>query len=241
MKFNSKQILGIGSLVLFNCVWATYWLFFVPKTKEKEALKLINEEMKSQCVREVQAKKRDSEVHKKIEQMEKEWAEIVSVYTPPKSPTVGGIDLCRNRWQITADIQNYAHQLQKRINHFMTQGGITLIRAAVVPPPPVSAIDIVEQYFNYPSITFPVAVLEMGEVCVKGSYSQLITHLKSWKNFKEAIPIIHQIKIAGTTPDTYGFYQLALVVYVRADKISPKVPEDADLAKTTLQFQRTKK
>lgn len=232
MRFNSRQILSIGCTVLLSGVWGTYWLFFVPKLNEKEGLETMNEDMKIQRLKYKQAKKRDLEVRKKIDQMEKDWNKIVDLYTPPKSPQKGGIDLSRNRWQITADLQKYSYQLQNRINRFITKSGVELIKPPVVPQAPISAVDIVEQYFNYPSISFPVAVLEMGEVCAKGTYSQLIGHLKSWNDFKEAIPILHQIKIAGTSPDLYAFYQLALIVYIKADKISPKVPEDIELAKT---------
>lgn len=240
MRFNSRQILGVGSLVLFNVVLGTYKFVFVSKLMEKETIEQATQEMEIQRLKYKRAKKRDVEVRKKINQLENQWEGIVTLYTPSKDPHKGGIDLSNNRWQITADVQNYAHYLQRTLNSFMIQGGVSLVKAPLVPQPPVSAIDVVEQYFNYPSISFPVAVLEMGEVCIKGTYVQIMEHLKGWKKFKEAIPIIHQIKIAGTTPDLYAFYQLALVIYVKADKISPKVPEDVELGKPS-QLQGVKK
>jgi hypothetical protein len=93
--------------------------------------------------------------------------------------------------------------------------------------PTGNATQVVETYFNYPAIRFPVAVFDLGQVTVQGTYGQITENVRSWSDMPRYLAVASDLQITGTSPRLTGTYNVTVVAYIRGDKISAPVPEVA--------------
>jgi hypothetical protein len=169
------------------------------------------------------AKKRVERALAARAQMEVDWQAIVLAKTPPKTLQEGGIDLAKNRYQLTRDVRIFRDSVQTALNKQMKKGGIKIIAAPAIPTPSEAEGSVVESFFNYPAINFPVCIFELGTVTVEGTFAQIANHVKAWSDMPNYMAVVSNLRLEGTSPTLRATYNLVLVAYVRADKISPAI------------------
>ncbi|MBS1723521.1 MAG: hypothetical protein JSS66_11270 [Armatimonadetes bacterium] len=217
MKLSPLTIFVVGISVVFAAVMVTLSIFLPnveeAKYKNEEANKLIIEANKQQ-----QANDKVKKAIADVQKMAEDWQKVVAVKTPR------GINLHANRWQLTNDSVAFRNQIQRALNAQLKHGGVTVVNGPRIPDPPANAAQIVE-YYNYPAIRFPVLIFDLGQVTVRGTYSQITENMRGWTNMPNYLAVADGLQLTGTTPTMTGTYNLTLVAYIRSDLIAPPVPE----------------
>lgn len=96
-----------------------------------------------------------------------------------------------------------------------------------VPYPTDLANELVQFYFNYPALPFPVAFLPAGTIVVEGTYEQVVAHVRSWNDIPGYIASVRGLAISGTGTRLRGTYDLLIVAYINTENVfggSPQAP-----------------
>lgn len=96
-----------------------------------------------------------------------------------------------------------------------------------VPYPTDLANELIQFYFNYPALPFPVAFLPTGTITVEGTYEQIISHVRSWNDIPGYIASVRGLAISGTGTRLRGTYDLLIVAYINTENVfggSPQAP-----------------
>lgn len=209
------------SLVILSYAVFMWW---IPKQAYTASLneytqKLTTEANKLNATKN-KLKKAQAEVQKKAQ----EWQAIVADKTPPKSLAGGGIDLSVNPYQLTVDARKFRDSMQRAVNAQLKKGGVTVVSAPAVPEPTDDPSTILADYFNYPAARFPVCVHELGQVTVRGTYSQISNHLASWSAMPNYLAVAGGLSLSGTSPELTATYSLVIVAFLKGDEMSVSVP-----------------
>jgi hypothetical protein len=231
MKLASRDYCYIGASCCIIVLAYSFFYKIAPLNEQINSYKEYNEKLSFEFSKLSLARKRVELAKKTLVDLSNEWQEIVEKMTPVTSVRNGGIDLSVNRWQLTVDARRYRDALQLRLNQQMRSTGVHIVRGPEVAFPPLTAGEIVESYFNYPAIPFPIAIFNLGTVEVEGTLEQINGHVTAWNQFKNCIALTHNLTIKGTAPRLTASYHLSLLSYVRGNKIGALVPEDPNLAK----------
>ncbi|MBL8065358.1 MAG: hypothetical protein JNM34_05810 [Chthonomonadaceae bacterium] len=222
MKLSPLTIYVVGICIAFAAIMVSLSIF-MPNVEEakinnNQANALIDEAGKQPL-----ANKRVEKAIEEVNKMAAQWQNVVAAKTPP-STLPYGINLAVNRWQLTQDSVTFRNNIQRAVNYQLRKGGVTVVNGPNIPQPPANANQIVE-YYNYPAIRFPVLIFDLGQVTVKGSYSQIMNNVRSWKYMPNYLAVTDGLQITGTTPTMTGRYNLTMVAYIRGDQVGQTVPE----------------
>ena len=169
-----------------------------------------------------------------IEQMVREreavWGGIVATRTLPAMLAGGGINLNQNAWQLVIDARKYRNNAQRAVNNQLKRGGVTVVSGPAVPFPDETAPTILANYFNYPAVPFPVVIFDLGTVTVRGNYTQIANHVRSWSTMPHYLAVTDGLQIIGTSPQLTATYNLSVVGYIEVNALYPPVPEGGGAA-----------
>lgn len=157
------------------------------------------------------------------------WTAVTLTRTPPKSVAAGGIDLSVSPWQIAADGRTYRNSVQRLVNDRLKIGGVKLPNGGPFIQPLGEDQASVLASLNYPGYAFPVAVYELPNITVQGTYDQIIRNYKAWGNVPNYICTPDALQLNGTSPLLTATYNVIMVGYIRTTEIYPPAP-DAVLA-----------
>lgn len=222
MKLSPLTIFIIGLSVVIAAAGVSLSIF-MPNIEEAKYQNELANSLIREANKQAQANKKVEQAVADVTKMAEDWQKVVAVKTPPAS-LPEGINLAVNRWQLTNDSVQFRNSMQRAVNRQLKKGGVTVVAAPSIPPPPTSATQIVE-YYNYPAIKFPVLAFDLGTITVRGSYSQIMENVRAWKNMPNYLAVADGLQITGTTPTMTGTYNLSIVAYIRGDKVAPPVPE----------------
>jgi len=180
--------------------------------KSKELDEIISEPSKQAAVervREALTKVRDAEV---------QWKQITSWRTPP----VGTLNMTPNRWQLVVNTRRWHGKAESDLNRWVRRGGVTLVTPAriLVPYPTDQPNELVQYYFNYPALPFPVAIWDLGVVTVQGTWDQIMQNVRSWSQVPGYIVSVRGLSVTGTGSRLAGTYGLTAIVYVNTPYVS---------------------
>jgi Tfp pilus assembly protein PilO len=226
MKLSPLTILIIGLAVMLVALGVGL-RSFLPDMKEAELLRKNAEDLRREAEKQAAANRRVEKAIAKVNQMAKEWQGVVAAKTPPADLASGGINLAVHRWQLANDAFVFRNNVQRAVNAQVKKGGVKVVAGPFVPMPTGNATQVVETYFNYPAIRFPVAVFDLGQVTVQGTYGQITENVRSWSDMPRYLAVASDLQITGTSPRLTGTYNVTVVAYIRGDKISAPVPEVA--------------
>lgn len=157
------------------------------------------------------------------------WNVIAASHTPPGDVKQGGINLAVNAWQLSVDTRKFRNNVQRALNAQLVKGGVKVPNGPYIPGPsendPVGGL--LASYYNYPAISFPVVIYDLGTVTVTGTYAQIMKNVREWKNMPGYLAVTDGLRIDGTAPHMTGTYQLTLVGFIRGKEVFPSVPEGA--------------
>ncbi len=240
MKLRLFDIYSVAASISVILLAYAFFYHFVPNQTKASYQKEYIQQLQDEAYKLPLAKKRLKQTEKTIEEMAAQWQSLVLQKTPPQSVKEGGIDLSVNRWQLTADVRKFRDRVQKNLNLQLKKGGVLVLKGPQIPFPSSSASTIIESYFNYPAIPFPVTIFDLGQVMVEGTLDQLSLHMKAWNDMSHFFAITDGLKFLGTSPKIIATYNLSLVGFIRGHHIAPQVPEDPNLAKTAPAARRRK-
>jgi hypothetical protein len=171
------------------------------------------------------AKKRVELAEQMVREREAAWGAIVATRTLPAMLSGGGINLNQNAWQLVIDARKFRNNAQRAVNSQLKRGGVTVVNGPAVPFPDETAPTILANYFNYPAVPFPVVIFDLGTVTVRGNYSQIANHVKSWSTMPRYLAVTDGLAITGTSPQLTATYNLSVVGYIEVNALYPPVPE----------------
>jgi len=209
----------------FTLMSFVYFMHYAPSTETLSQYENYINQLELQRMRLPAAKKRIKKTLDEIKTTSDKWESIIKLKTPPLSLIDGGIDLSVNRWQLTVNARKFRDNAQELINNHMKSRNIKVISGPLIPTPTSEASKIVEDYFNYPAIPFPVVIFDLGEISVQGNTEQIESHIKSWNNLPRFMALTHNLKLSGTSPKILATYDLSIIGYIRGNEISSYVPE----------------
>lgn len=231
MTLRRLDIISIGIAVSAVVFVYAYFHIFMPNIIEANYYDEYASALKTEADKLPKANRRVKMAEETISELTARWQNIVLKKTPPQSAEQGGIELGTNRWQLTVDARKFRDNLQQAVNKQLKHGGVTVMQGPQIPFPPADAGQIVESYFNYPAIPFPVAIFDLGIVTVKGKLEQITQNILGWNNFPHYMAVTEGLKLKGTSPNIIATYNLTIVAYIRAKEVPPKVPEDTTLSR----------
>lgn len=202
-----------------------YFYFYKPNMTEKERFDEQKTQLEAVIADRPRAQKRVEEVAKKVVAANSEWQAVVDEKTPAVGLRNGGIDLSVNAWQLVVDAPKFRDSIQLAVNRQVKRGGVTVVTGPLVPQFSENATDILATNFNYPALSFPIAMYDLGTVTVKGTFEQIMDNFESWSEMPNYLAVPDALAFTGTSPNLTGTYVVTLVAYIQADTIGSPVPE----------------
>ncbi|MFQ3586143.1 MAG: hypothetical protein SNJ74_08705 [Fimbriimonadaceae bacterium] len=235
MKLGFGAILSIGiAIAIISVAIGLFGVFgnggFLPNMEQARLLNANSDELETVANQMPAAQRRVRQAEELLEQKASEWRVTVARHTPPASVEQGGINLAVNAWQLTVDARRFRNNVQRAVNRQLLSGGVTVVNGPMIPFPDESASSILASYFNFPSLTFPVVIFDLGAVTVRGTYSQITNHIRSWSNMPGYLAVADGLSLesfepTASPPVLTGTYNLTIVGFIRGREIFPPVPE----------------
>ncbi|MBV6458011.1 MAG: hypothetical protein HONBIEJF_01133 [Fimbriimonadaceae bacterium] len=227
MKLSPLTIILLGLSISIGVLSFALFHHYLPNKATTENLLTQVDLLKTEAGKQKRAEQRVLKAVEMVQLKADEWQAVVAAHTPPHGLGAGGIDLARNRWQLVIDARKFRNEVQRDLNRQLRRGGVTVENGPTIPFPSTSATNVVETYFNYPSIRFPVAIYDLGTVSVRGTFDQIDQHVRAWSTMPNYLAVTDGLRITGTSPNLLATYNLSLVAYIRGETVSPPVPEGA--------------
>lgn len=220
-KLSPIAIISIGLAIAIAALASGYFLQIAPNQTETESL-IANAEKLEQAANQLgAAQKRVKKALEMRQQKIDDWKQITDRKTPP--PSI--IDLSKDGWHLAIDARAFRNKVQSAINAQMKAGGVEVINGPAVEMPPDSPNGILAGYFNFPPLAYPVVMFDFGAVQVRGTYSQIMNHVRSWSAMPNYLAVTDGLQLTGTTPVFTATYNLSIVGFIRGSKFFPNVPE----------------
>jgi hypothetical protein len=219
-KLSPLAYVVVGIVLMLMIFTGFYFLKIGPELKEidmyadksTELDGIISEPSKKAAVervREALTKVRDAEV---------QWKQVTSWRTP----AAGTFNMTPNRWQLVVNARRWHGKAEADLNRWVRRNGVTLVTPPrlLVPYPTDQPNELVQFYFNYPALPFPVAIWDLGTITVQGTWDQIMNNVRSWSQVPGYIASVRGLSVSGTGSRLTGTYGLTVVVYVNTPYIS---------------------
>lgn len=223
-------LIGISFSVIV--ISASLFRFWIPNQEEAtqkiaNANKLIAEARKLP-----QAITKKTKAAEAIRLAEAKWRPYVETRTPLDRTELGGINIDVNPYQLLLDTKRFRNNVQRAVNAQLKAGGVKEIEGPYVPgvTDSDSPNGVLASYYNYPAVPFPVVIYDLGQVRIKGTYEQIMAHVKSWSKMPRYLAVTEGLALSGTAPTLTATYNLTIVGFVRHNAIYPNVPDGGAVA-----------
>lgn len=223
MKLSPIAIFLLGLMVAVIAV--SYGLFqhFLPNSRDADTYAAWGEKLDAEGAKMPAAIKRVENAKEQVEEISDKWQMTVARKTPSSSVAAGGINVAVNPYDLTVDARTFRNNAQRAINSQVKSGGVTVVQGPSVPLPPDDPETIMSSYFNYPGSEFPVAIWDLGQVTVTGSFSQISENIRAWSRMPNYLAVADGLVITGTAPNLTATYNVTVVAYVRGKKIGAPI------------------
>lgn len=226
MKLGALPILCIGGAIGAICWGFGYFRFWMPNLETAKRAETAANNFETEANKYPTVHKNYLAAKDLVKAEQDNWQKIVAVKTPPASLGAGGIDLGVNAWQLVNDTFVFRNSIQRAVNRQLKYGGVEAIGPAI-DLPPVEATRIMNDFYNYPAVPYPVVMWNLGQVQVRGTYEQIMANARGWKNMPNYLAMSDGLQIQGTGSTLTGSYNVVLVGYLRGNTLYPGVPEGA--------------
>lgn len=233
MKLSPWAWLVMGFAISLIILSYAYFHVFNYNMTEAGYLEDHANKLQTEANKQKDAERRLADAQADVAAKDAEWRAVVAVKTPPANVGSGGINLAVNPYQLTVDSQKFRDNVQRDVNYQVKRGGVKVISGPEVPAPSEDPANVLATYFNYPAISYPVCVFELGAVEVEGTYGQISQNIRSWSSMPNYMAVASGLAITGTAPNLRATYNVVLVAYIRGDKLPATLPTGAGAEGTT--------
>jgi hypothetical protein len=223
MKIQPFTWIFVGLCLAAIALSFGYFQYYEPNMKQAEFFRANTELLNAEANKQKQAEKRVADATAEVQRLAGEWQTVVATKTPPQDVNRGGINLAVNRYNLTVDSLKFRDSVQRAINSRLRVGGVTVISGPTVPAPTDDPGSIVETYYNYPGVSYPVAIFDLGQIEVRGTFDQITANVRQWSNMPGYLAVVDGLALTGTSPVLTGTYNLTIVAYVRGKSIAPPI------------------
>lgn len=225
MKLSPITILVLGLMVAVIAI--SYGLFqhFIPNMRDAAAYNAWGQQLEAEGNKMPRAKQRVENAKEQVQEISDNWQQTVARRTPPASVAAGGINVSVNPYQLTVDSRTFRDNMQRAVNRQLKVGGVTVLNGAEVPFPTEDPETIMSSYYNYPNVKYPVAIFDLGQVTVRGSFSQIANNVRGWSSMPHYLAVADGLQINGLSPNLTATYNVTLVAFVRGKKIAPPIAQ----------------
>lgn len=212
----------VCGVVIMAVIWAGFWIFKIgPERQEIAWYKEHNEQLREiiSPASIAAAVDRVANALDAVDQAQIQWKEIAERRTPAQ----GRFDLTEHRWQLTVNVRDWHGTVEQDLRRWISKSGVTFVEplgGPFVPYPTDVPNELVEAYFNYPALPYPVAVWDMGTVTVEGTYDQIINNVRSWVDIPGYVATVRGLAIEGTGNRLRGSYNLLIVAYINTPNVA---------------------
>ncbi|MFM9872078.1 MAG: hypothetical protein ACKVQS_01280 [Fimbriimonadaceae bacterium] len=223
MKLSPISIFLLGLMVAVIAL--SYGLFqsFIPNNRDAAVYKAWGEKLDAEGAKMNQAVKRVEDAKALVKETSDKWQLTVASKTPPSSVSAGGVNIAVNPYDLTVDSVIFRNSVQKAVNYQLKKGGVVVVQGPTVPAPTDDPETILSSYYNYPGTSYPVAIFDLGQVTVRGNFSQISENIRSWSRMPNYLGVADGLIITGTAPNLTATYNVTLVAFVRGKKIGAPV------------------
>jgi hypothetical protein len=233
MKLSPVTIIIIGVSIAISVLSFAFFQEYYPNTIARNQYETYRDQLQLEVDKMPQAEKRVKDAQRMVQEKADAWRRIVAVRTPTPDIRTGGVSLNVNSYQLTVDSKKFRNSMQRALNAQLHRGGVTVVTGPLIPAPEESAESILANYYNYPAIPFPVVVFDLGSVTVRGTYEQIMAHVRSYSTMPRYLAVADGLSLTGTAPVLTGTYNLSIVGYIRGSKIFPPIPQGGATVSTT--------
>ena len=235
MKLSGWVYLVVGFSIAMVALSYAFFQNFLPDKVDAGLRNKYADDLEDLAAKDAAADIKIQHALEDVERMAAEWEELSNDKTPSNSLSTGGIDLGVNPYQITVDAPKYRNSLQAAINRQMRYGGVTVLSGGSrVPQPPDDAATVMNSFFNYDRLPFPVVIIDVGTITVRGTFAQISANMEGWSRMPNYLAVADGLAITGTAPNLVGTYNVSLVGFMRGGVTGPmgdvsSMPEFAGL------------
>lgn len=211
----------IVGFTLMAMIFAGFWFLKINPEREEihyyadkslELESIISQDSRSRAVERVR------NALQQVRDAETAWKQVTTWRTPP----AGTFNMTPNRWQLVVNARRWHGKVEADINRWVRRNGVGLVSPPrlLVPYPTDQPNDLVQYYFNYPALPFPVAIWDIGTLTVQGTWDQIMQNVRSWSTIPGYIASVRGLSLSGTGSRLQGTYGLTIVAYINTPHVS---------------------
>jgi hypothetical protein len=188
-----------------------YFQYYQPDTAEAAQLQTYAEQLEAEARKIPQTEKRMENAKLRVQETADQWRMI------EQNKSAGGagfIDLTQDPLALTVNAPSYRDKVQRAVNSQVKAGGVTVVNGPEIPAPSNDPTTLLNTYFNYSSLFYPVVLFEPGSVTVRGTFDQIARNVTAWSNMKDYFAVVDGLTITGTSPELTATYNLVLLGYI---------------------------
>lgn len=223
MKLSPLAIFMLGLMVAVIALGYGFFQHYKPNMDDAQAYKAWGEKLDAEGNKMGAAVKRVENAQEQVKEISDKWQQTVAVKTPPASVGAGGINVAVNPYDLTVDARTFRNNVQIAVNRQLRTGGITVVAGPSVPLPPEDPDTLMASYFNYPGSPYPVAIFDLGQVTVRGTWAQISENIRAWSRMPNYLAVADGLVVTGTAPNLTANYNVTVVAFIRGKKIGAPV------------------
>lgn len=232
MKLSFWTIIIMAVSIAFGILSFAVFHQWIPTMAVAHNYDVYREQLEVEAGKEQAVKRRVEKAIQAVQVKTDAWNGYVATKTPPTNLGDGGISLAVNTYQLTVDTQKFRNSIQRAVNAQVKKGGVKVITAPSVAGPADTddAGALMESFYHYPGLRFPVVIFDLGQITVTGTYEQIMANVRSYKTMPRYLAVTDGLAITGTSPHLTGTYTLSIVGFIRGKDIFPSVPSTGGTA-----------
>ncbi len=228
MKISPLSIFICGVAVALIAFFYGAFIQYIPNMADVNNYEKNTQAQNDEAAKQKQAEKRVLNAIAAVKAKDIAWQRFVATRTPSNKLSEQGIDLSVNAYQLGIDTYTYRDNIQRAVNKQLRSGGVKVLSAPTIQmlDPNAKVNTILTDFYNYPAIPFPVVIFDFGTITVQGTYSQIMNHLRAYKEMPNYLAVSDGLTLTGTSPLLTANYNLSIVGFIRGKNIYPPVSEE---------------
>lgn len=185
--------------------------FYQPNMEEAKLIEDYAGELRTEAGKLKQAEKRQQ---KAIEYVESVANELRAVLDKKTANGTGFIDLGVDPFTLTMTAPAFRDKVQTAVNRQIKTGGVEVVNGPLIPFPDTDPATLMQSYFNFTRLPFPVVIFDLGTITVTGTYAQIVANVEGWTNMPDYFAVADGLVLTGTSPKLTATYAVSIVGFL---------------------------